>query len=171
MLVHASNTVSKFGKDQTGKVNYSFNCHGFRGPDFDFIPKYAFFGCSLVFGVGVDQSQTFPYLFENSQNYGLAGNYTDHDTMIVIEKFLLSDLYSPGTKMVIVWRSQDQDILKNFYQRLNGHNFLHFFCGQPLNNNDCYATPPNIDYDVSETHYGPASHRRLCKTLQNLFRL
>ena len=61
MIQHKGQTINQFGLDQTGTINYQFNQQGFRAPiDFDFIPNYAFFGCSLVFGIGVSREYTFP---------------------------------------------------------------------------------------------------------------
>jgi len=171
MIQHAGNSVKAFGKDQTNSVTYCFNQQGFRGPNFDFQPDYAFFGCSLVFGIGIEQQETFAYQFENSQNYGLAGNYTNDDTMTIIEKFLHSDLYKPRVKMAVVWKSQNIDDLNDFYNKIQDQEIFHFFCGNPLKQKNCHAMPPNLDLDVSNTHPGVASHRYLWKILQSLFRL
>ena len=51
MIKNQGQIIESFGKDCTGQINYQFNQQGFRGIlDFDFMPEYAFFGCSLVFG-------------------------------------------------------------------------------------------------------------------------
>jgi len=171
MIQQRGQTLSTFGKDSTGKISYQINDQGFRGAkNFDVAPDYAFFGCSLVFGIGVPEKQTFPYLFENSQNYGLAGQYNNHDVMQVLEKFLQSDLYNNKTHVAVVWHARDSDCLEDFYFKLKSYNIIHFFCGKPLNYQNCYPAPPNQDFDVSGTHYGINSHRILWKTLCALFR-
>lgn len=170
MIKNQGQIIESFGKDCTGQINYQFNQQGFRGIlDFDFMPEYAFFGCSLVFGIGVTEKETFPYLFDRSQNYGLAGSYNNRDVMTVLETFLKSDLYSNQTKIAVVWHSRDAECLKDFYLKLKSYNIIHFYCGERLPHDNCYVTPVNADYDVSGTHYGRKSHRLLWKTLYYLF--
>jgi hypothetical protein len=170
MIDYQNQIVNSFGKDQTGQINYQFNQQGFRGStNFNFIPDYAFFGCSLVFGIGVPEQLTFPYLFNHAHNYGLAGSYDNHDIMLLLENFLNSELYAPQTKIAVVWHSRDADCLDDFYSKLKQYLIIHFFCGQCLPYVNCYSTPANLDYDVSNTHYGVNSHRVLWKTLNCLF--
>jgi len=172
MKLAKEKTLNKFGKDATGQITYTFNQQGFRSLyNFDFVPDYAFFGCSLVFGVGVQMQQTFPYLFQNSQNYGIAGNYNNLDTFILITQFVNSSLYCNTVKIAVVWHLRDVDHLESYYHALKNYNILHFFCGRPLPYERCYSVFPNIDYDVSKTHYGPKSHRTFYKILCALFDL
>jgi hypothetical protein len=170
MWQNAGICVNSFGKDQSNSISYNFNAQGFRGPNFDYQPNHAFFGCSLVFGIGVAQQDTFVYLFEKSQNYGLAGAYSNDDIRLVLEKFLCSDLYKPTVKIAVVWRDPPDQVLKEFYNQIQDLKILHFFCNQPLDGPLCFAMPKNLDYDISGTHPGPITHRYLCKILQNLFR-
>ncbi|MGE0560390.1 MAG: hypothetical protein AB7O47_01105 [Flavobacteriales bacterium] len=68
-------------------VNYTIdsNCKRIT-PDFDSSrSKYAlFFGCSIAFGEGLNDNQTFPYYFQqqtneyNSYNFGYSGYGTNH---------------------------------------------------------------------------------------------
>ena len=170
MISKQGQTVDCFGKDRSGQVTYQFNQQGFRGiSDFDFVLDYAFFGCSLAFGIGVAEEQTFAYLFDSSQNYALAGTYDNHDIMMTIEQFLASDVYSPATRIAVFWHSRDAKCLEEFYLKLQDHNIIHLYCGTPLPYQNCYAVPPNLDYDVSGTHYGPQSHKLLWKMLCKLF--
>jgi len=163
-------TLCRYGKDQTGKITYRFNNQGFRANrDFDFIPSYAFFGCSLVFGIGVEQNQTFPFLFNNSHNYGLAGDYDNHDIMMVLEKFLSSGMFSLKTKIAVVWHSRDSECLEQFYNQLRDYNIEHFYCGTPLKYLRCHAFPRQLDQDVSGTHPGPKSHKVFGQMLCAIF--
>ena len=170
MLQNSGKTLRVFGKDQTELVSYQFNHQGFRSTnDFDFVPDHAFFGCSLVFGIGVDQNQTFPYLFNNSHNYGLAGTYDNHDIMTVLEKFLSSSVFSLQTKIAVVWHSRDSECLEQFYDRLKDYNIEHFYCGTPLTQQRCYAFPRQLDQDVSGTHPGPKLHKVFSRMLCDIF--
>lgn len=169
MINQKNNTLTAFGKDVTGKILYRFNHEGFRGHDFSFVPQYAFFGISLVFGIGVNETEIFPYLFEQAHNYGLAGSYDNHDIMITLEKFLASSLYTPATQMAVVWHSRDSECLEEFYMKLHPHNIIHFYCGKVLPFERCFAMVPEVDQDVSKTHPGPKTHRLMYKMLCGLF--
>lgn len=170
MIELAGKTVDKFGKDQTGQIQYSFNRQGFRSSvDYCNSPDYAFFGCSLVFGVGVDQQHLFSALFNNSHNYGLAGEYNNHDVMTVLKTFLMSDLYHCTTNIAVVWHSRDSDCLPEFYNQLRDYNIKHFYCGTSLKQPQCYRFPPQQDQDVSDTHPGPKTHHMFSKMLWDLF--
>jgi hypothetical protein len=171
MFKYRGKIASRFGLDQTGSIQYEFNEQGFRGrTNFDTAPKYAFFGCSLVFGIGVQEHLTFPYLFEHAHNYGMAGNYDNHDVMLVLEKFLRSDLHSAETSVVVVWHRRDTECLMDFQEKLRGYHIRQFFCGTPLTCLDCYPAPKNLDTDVSGTHPGPATHFFWYKLLRSFCR-
>jgi len=170
MIEKQGTCTNSFGLDNTGVIQYQFNQQGFRASkDFDFVPDYAFFGCSLVFGIGVPENLTFPYLFENSQNYGLAGSYSNADVMIVLENFLQSGLYRDSVKIVVVWHKRQDELLSEYYQQLKDLDIIHFFCGPVLPYKHCYKTPANQDSDVSGTHPGIKSHKFICKALNSLF--
>ena len=158
-------TVDSFGKDTTGKVLYTFNKQGFRS-QFDYVtsPGVAFFGCSLVFGVGVDQDKITTSYFINSHNYGLTGKYDNQDIYQIIKKFTTSRLYN-NTPMIVVWHSRGNENLNQYYDDLKSFNIYHFFCGQKLQAPNCFAMVQNIDTDVSETHMGPKTHKLFFKTV------
>jgi len=168
----AGQTVDCFGRDTTGSVQYTFNSQGFRSSyEFDSVPVYAFFGCSLVFGIGVDQRKIASSQFANSHNYGLAGvDYSNHDIAQLIQKYLQCNLYSPTTKIIVVWHSIGSDMLDNFYHHCPKENFFHFFCGQKLKYHNCYSAPKNLDSDVSGTHMGPLTHDFFAQTVRSLCR-
>jgi hypothetical protein len=160
MANNKGNIVDKFGLDQTGTIAYQFNNQGFRDTrDYTFVPDYAFFGCSLVFGIGVDHASTFVSQFPNSHNYGLAGKYSDQDVYETIQNFLKSDLCNPLSKKVVVWKNQSCSNLHHYYQKLKPFNFVHFFCYNPVLESDCFSVPKELDQDVSLTHMGPKTHK------------
>lgn len=68
------NTSTKyFGYDQTGRVDYNFNSHGFRGRDFSDQDSIFVIGNSLSFGVGLPAHQTFVEKLSRKRNRA-AGN-------------------------------------------------------------------------------------------------
>jgi hypothetical protein len=160
--------LDTFGQDCTGKIKYYLNQQGFRSRiDYTRTPSVAFFGCSLVFGVGVDQDNVFSSYFENSHNYGLAGLYNNQDVYQTVKQFLNSSLYN-NTPVVVVWHSRDSENLDQYYQELNIDKIYHFFCGAKLQHPNCFSMIKNIDSDVSGTHMGPKTHRLFYKTLCSL---
>ena len=169
MLQYQGGVSNQFGKDSTGKINYKFNQQGFRSDiDFNFVPDYAFFGCSLVFGIGVTVENVFSSYFISSQNYGLAGTYNNDDVYIILDAFLKSDLYSQHTKIVVVWTNRHTENLDTYYHNLKDYDIKHFFCGEKLPYNNCYAMLKNLDNDVSATHMGPKTHQFFYKFLWSL---
>ena len=169
MIELAGKTVNKFGKDSTGTIKYTFNNQGFRSDrDYVDVPDYAFFGCSLVFGIGVDNNQLFANMFNNSHNYGLAGTYTNHDIFQVIEKF--NQTYNNNVKKVVCWTDRDSHLLSNYSPALADLNFYQFFCGDVLHYQNCFKMLPDVDRDVSQSHMGVNSHKQMYKVLCALFK-
>ena len=159
-------TVTQFGLDCTGQVQYHFNQQGFRSNvDFDQVPKIALFGCSLVFGIGVNDKNITSSQLPNTYNFGLAGNYTNHDIYQTINQYLKSQLYSSMTQMVVVWTDRDQECLLNFLENLKSVSLYHFFCGNVINGDKNFKFISNLDHDVSNTHMGPTSHKLFAKIL------
>lgn len=171
MAALSGQTVKQFGQDRTGLISYTFNRQGFRSSyDFDFKPRYVFFGVSLVFGVGVPEEETFAYLCTDSHNYGLAGKYDNADTMQLMTRFMQSPLYNQQVRIVVVWHLRDTNRLAHFYSSTRHHDrMLHFFCGDPLPQPRCLACPGDVDRDVSGTHAGPKTHRLFFETIHAHF--
>ena len=170
MMQLAGQTVNKFGLDQTGQINYTFNKQGFRNnQDYNFVPEYAFFGCSLVFGIGVDINNVSASLFKNSQNYGLAGQYTNEDIYNTCMNFVNSKLYNDSTAKIVVWANRNEN-LDSYYKKLQPYNFMNFFCDNTLLYNNCWPMIKTIDHDVSLTHMGIKSnvifYKILCQLLK-----
>jgi hypothetical protein len=170
MWQNRSTTVGKFGLDQTDIIKYCFNSQGFRSQvDYDFVPDYAIFGCSIVFGIGVDQKDTIAGQFDSVHNYGLAGNYNNTDCYNVIEQFVNSKWYTPHTKMAVIWTHRDQEILPQYIEKLQKYHMIHFFCGDCPDLPGCYKFISNLDHDVSLSHPGPKTHRFIHQSLCQLF--
>ena len=103
MYARKGQCVRTFGLDTTGRIEYRFNLQGFRSNfDFDYIPQYAVFGCSLVFGIGVDVDSTVCNHLPNAFNFGLAGTYNNVDIYQTIVNFTKSNLYSDKTFLTVV---------------------------------------------------------------------
>lgn len=163
-------SVDRYGLDQTGKIQYRFNDQGFRSDcTMDFVPDYAFFGCSFVAGIGVPVEQIFANLFSNSHNYGVCGEYLNSSTFEIIQSFVKSPMYHDKIKMAVFWTDRDQEVLDSYYQQLNHLPLLHFFCGTSLPYDNCHTMIKNLDWDVSNTHIGPKTHKFLYQTLCALF--
>lgn len=161
-------TLRQWGKDRTGLIEYQFNQQGFRShADYTTVPDYAFFGNSIVFGVGVDLCDTLTAQFDHSQNYGLSGCYMNHHSVTNLQRFVTSSLYSVNTKIVFFWIDRDEPI-DNQIQQVNQmvNNILHISSG--IKRSGTINLMPKIDTDVSGTHPGPATHKMWAKTIQLL---
>lgn len=163
-------TVDKFGVDCTGQVEYQFNQQGFRSDlNFDTAPKHALFGCSLVFGIGVNSSDTAASLLPNTYNFGLAGRYNNNDIYQTIANYTNSALYCPNTKLCVVWTDRDPQSLPDIVASLGHLNLYHFFCGDIVSGAKRFKFIKQIDHDVSQTHMGPKTHAVFAKILWALF--
>lgn len=160
--------VRQWGKDNTGLIEYQFNSQGFRSPvDYTQPPSYAFFGNSIVFGVGVPQNQTLVSYFENSQNYGISGKYLNQHSVTNLERFVGSDLYNVDTQIIFFWVDRDEPI-ESMIQHVDqlGPKVLHISSGQ--RRQGAINLMPNCDSDVSGTHPGPLTHAMWAKTIKML---
>jgi hypothetical protein len=170
MSQHKGQTINRFGLDQTGTINYQFNQQGFRAPvNFNFVPDYAFFGCSLVFGVGVQYDCAFPTMFAQSHNYGLAGEYNNDDIFLIIENYLNSNVYNSLTKKFVCWADRNTENIDNYSNQLSQQGFIQLFCGDTMPYKNCFAMLSNIDVDASHTHMGTNTHLTIYKLLCSLF--
>lgn len=170
MIQCLGQTVNQFGLDQTGTIDYQFNQQGFRAPvDFDFVPDYVFFGCSLVFGIGVQHDYIFPTMFNRSHNYGLAGNYNNDDVFLIIKNYLNSDLYNNLTKKFVCWTDRNIENIDSYSNQLSQQGFIQLFCGDTMPYKNCFKLLPNIDVGISHTHMGTKTHMIIYKLLCSLF--
>ena len=69
---HLANSTHKdLGWDRSGKTSYHINSQGFRGNDFDDISVIAL-GCSITFGIGVHEEDSWPSILEKKLNKPVA---------------------------------------------------------------------------------------------------
>jgi len=162
-------TVTRWGKDQTGTINYKLNNQGFRGDqDYDRSPSYAFFGSSAIFGIGINNKDILVNQFDNSQNYGLAGEYLNQDSITNLKNFLKSNLYT-NTRIVFFWVERNNEDIPTLVKYIDAlaPNVLHISQGPQYPG--LINLMPQIDQDVSNTHPGPQTHRLWANTIKALF--
>jgi len=165
-------TVTAWGKDQTGKISYKFNEQGFRSDsEYDWSPDIAFFGNSIVFGVGIPKEQILANLFPHSQNYGLAGTYLNRHSVENLQRFVEQGFCQPFTKIVFFWIERPgieniPELVDQVNQLHQG--VLHVSSGEKYAG--CINLVPSIDADVSGTHPGPNTHKIWARTIELLLR-
>lgn len=171
LAFEARNTVQRrWGKDQTGTIEYQFNAQGFRGgQSYDWTPEHAFFGNSSVFGIGMPVDQTLVSYFSRAHNYGLAGTYMNWHSVENLKRFVASPFCQDHTKIVFAWIDRPgEESVPELIDQVNAmrSNVLHISMG------DRYAGAtnlmPSIDSDVSGTHPGARSHRIWARTIELL---
>lgn len=166
---HRGQIVRQWGKDSTGLIEYQINNQGFRSlVDYTTTPNYAFFGNSIVFGIGLPLPQILVSQFKSSQNYGLSGIcYMNHHSITNLEQFVNSPLYNPSTRIVFFWIDRDEPI-EELIQQVNQlvPKVLHISSGKKRSG--AINLMPHIDDDVSGTHPGPATHQMWAKTIKLL---
>lgn len=159
-----------WGKDHTGLVEYRFNAQGYRhARNYDWPADWAFFGNSIVFGVGVPESQIMVSQFANSQNYGLSGRYMNYHSVTNLANFLLSDCCADHTRIVFFWIDRDHEDVNHLIQKVTAMTprCLHISSGQ--RRPGAVNLMPSSDWDVSGTHPGPRSHAMWARTVQMLY--
>ena len=113
-------TYKTSGGDDTGKCRYRYNELGFRG---DSITKEGFkvmsIGCSFTEGVGVDDTETWPYQFTNlipnavDMNFGTGGRSNDFLVRCLLTYY---DLIKPDLVLIMYTNPQRREI----YTKDNG---------------------------------------------------
>ena len=98
-------TYNTSGGDDTGKCIYTYNELGFRG---DSVKKKGFkimsIGCSFTEGVGVDDTETWPYQFTNlipngvNMNFGTGGRSNDFITRCLLTYY---DVIKPDLVLIM----------------------------------------------------------------------
>jgi hypothetical protein len=107
-------TYKTSGSDNTGKCSYTYNELGFRG---DSIFKEGFkvmsIGCSNTEGVGVNNTDTWPYQFTNlipngvNMNFGTGGRSNDFISRCLLTYY---DLIKPDLVLIMYTSPQRRDI-------------------------------------------------------------
>jgi len=167
---HRGQSVFKWGKDQTGSIQYRFNSQGYRSDKtYDSPATWAFFGNSIVFGIGVCESKILTSYFEGSQNYGLAGNYLNQHSVSNLRNFLKSPFCNPNTRIVFFWIDRDTENIDHLIDSVDEmtDRCLHISSG--IRRMKTINLMPPCDQDVSGTHPGPATHLMWAKTIKLLY--
>jgi len=100
-----NSTFRTSGSDNTGKCIYTYNSLGFRGdePNKDGF-KIMCIGDSNTEGVGVNNNETWPYLFSNmipngvNHNFGMGGRSNDYISRCLITYY---DLIKPDLVLIM----------------------------------------------------------------------
>ena len=172
---HRGQTVNCWGKDHTGLIEYRFNSQGYRhAQTYNWPAEWAFFGNSIVFGVGVPEPDILTSYFDHCQNYGLSGHYMNHHSVTNLTNFLESKCFTPQTRIVFFWIERYSEDVGALIQQVK------YMSPQCLNigfgSHGSSHWPgvinlmPNRDSDVSGTHPGPRTHEMWAKTIKLLHR-
>ena len=168
---HRGQTVRVWGKDHTGLIEYGFNSQGYRhSQTYDWPAKWAFFGNSIVFGIGVPEHEILTSYFELSQNYGLSGEYMNHHSVTNLKNFLKSECCTSETRIVFFWIDRDSEDIEALIQQVKS------MAPECLNISSGKRRPgtvnlmPHQDHDVSGTHPGPRTHKIWAKAIKLLNR-
>jgi hypothetical protein len=165
-------TVIAWGKDQTGQVEYTFNNQGFRSDtEYDWQPDVAFFGNSIIFGIGLPKEFVLTSQFTHSHNYGLAGTYLNKHSVENLRRFVEQGFCKLSIKIVFFWieRPGVENIPELIKQVDNlCPNVLHISSGNKYPG--CINLMPHIDRDASGTHPGPKTHAVWAKAIKLLLR-
>ena len=162
MFSLAGQTVYKYGLDKTGQINYTFDKHGFReGNDYDQKPDYVFFGASTLAGIGVIEQKRFSRYFDNSWNFGLCGTYIDEESITNYNSF--KKLKIDNAKIVFCWKNDNPLELLKLIKKLPKD--VYHCVATKLDREKTCLYPKNLDYDVSNTHWGPITHEKFYKLL------
>jgi len=160
-------TVTRWGKDQTGTISYKINNQGFRSNvDYDWSPKYAFFGSSTVFGIGINGQDLLVNQFDNAHNYGLAGDYLNCESLENLRAFVASPLYQ-NTQIVFFWIDRlGIEKIEQLIPVANSlaKNILHI--SQGVKYEGAVNLMPHIDLDISGTQPGVKTHKLWAKTIR-----
>tara|TARA_R110002153_G_scaffold213579_1_gene366108 strand:+ start:436 stop:951 length:516 start_codon:yes stop_codon:yes gene_type:complete len=158
-----NSTVDSWGKDLTCSIKYKFDQYGFRNfNNYEKKPDLVFFGCSLLFGIGVEKQDAFTSNF-NCWNFGLAGKYTEGEILECYNQF--QDL-KIDCKMVFVWRNKDWLPNLNFGDQNKIYHCLPF----KNENKNHVRLLDYVDYDVSGTHWGIKTHQKFGKLLSSFLK-
>jgi len=121
--------LQKFGwldeNDNPVEVDYKINDYGFRCKNFSNTKGIATFGCSLSFGTGLNEEDTWPYIVAkhfNTECWNLSMPGKGLDYVAMFSAMFLKDLlpnleaicvYLPptGRKSIIVETSEDDDFV------------------------------------------------------------
>jgi hypothetical protein len=162
MFLHRSSKIDAWGKDSTALIEYEFDEYGFRKQNnYQKEPEHVFFGCSLLFGIGIETKNIFTNGL-NCWNFGLAGSYTEQEIIECYKRFTELQIKS---NIIFVWRDFNSTP-KHILDNQEVHHFV------PINSKSKNHTRlmENIDFDVSGTHWGIKTHTKFHKLLCNFLK-
>lgn len=177
----ANKLIKKYGKDNTGTIDYKFNSKGFRSAEeYIVIPDLLFAGGSISFGIGVSQNCTYKSVF--AQRLGLtywdisyAGTYnntTIYETIKEYQKIF-------DKHVIIQWVSDARHKSKsNIYDYIDDINkcfqrSTHIYIDKE-NKQDLkqeyfdLINPVWIDYSANFTHPGIETHKGIAGYLEKI---
>jgi len=157
MFLYRNREKNVWGKDSTTLIEYKFDEYGFRKQNnYHKKPEYVFFGCSLLFGIGIEPSKIFTNGL-NCWNFGLAGSYTEQE---ILECYRLFTRLKIKSNVIFVWR--DYHAVPK--QILDNENLYHCLPIRSEKKNHIRLME-NLDFDVSGTHWGIQTHAKFHKLL------
>ena len=171
MFALSGKSLNKYGKDQTGKIVYRFDQYGFReGNDYKLQPTYVFFGASILAGIGVQKEHRFSNYIQPSWNFGLCGNYIEEESIQNYFSFVANYRYENNFKVIFCWKNLEIEKLKRLISKVpDKENIFHCVPLKIEQKRTCLYLK-NIDYDVSNTHWGPVTHEKFGKLLWQLLK-
>lgn len=164
MKLLSNQTVTQFGYDNQGIINYSFNSEGFRSTEFDLNSnKLVVIGNSISFGIGVDESETFAKMLSMSMKKNLHNMsfgcyfHENHDHLANLKN--ISDSQGDDIFLVQINNLGRRRISKTEVVQENSKSycvkkFIDYFdtVEQLLKNKSrIYLYWDNIDYDLPES--------------------
>ena len=177
-LEHANKLIKKYGKDDTGTIDYKFNSKGFRSYD-EYFKKtdMLFAGGSVSFGIGVDESHTYKSIL--SKRLGLsywdisyAGSYDNSTIYETIQNY--KKLHN---KIIIVQWVGDYRNKNNLkvYDYINDisdcfEKAIHIYIDKEKQDIQQeyfkLVNPVWIDYSANSTHPGIKTHKGIAGYLE-----
>lgn len=181
-IKYANSTVTKYGNDNSGIIEYKFNNNGFRNStDFLKNPDIIFAGGSISFGIGLSNDDCYKTIVSTTLNksywdLSYAGEYYDNNmiytTVLAMHK-IVGDV-----PVVIQWVSdlRSDSISKKIYSYIDQLNTLfskciHIFIDGRESKQSLdlryfgLANPIWIDTAACGTHPGKKTHQGIAKMI------
>lgn len=151
---------STYGKDNTGRKNYFFNCHGFRGEQYSSEAEFTVFvgGCSQAFGVGLNWEETMGYRFKekvavnegvglsdvNLLNFAAGGASNDYIVRTIVKQ---ASVVKPNLILVTFTHCAKFEI----YDRARAIHFTPSLVGQ-------HGSPDFVEWRLRGQHFALAAN-------------
>ena len=160
----ANKLIKKYGKDNTGTIDYKFNSKGFRSYDEYIVkPDILFAGGSISFGMSYwDISYAGSYdnsiIYETIQNYKKlhneivivqwVGDYRNKNNLKVYDYINNINLWFKKAIHIYIDKENKHDIKQEYFKLIN---------------------PVWIDYSANFTHPGIKTHKGIAGYLERKF--